>query len=276
MTLYDPQVRRAFERAAATYDAAAVVQREVVSRMAERLELIRLNPARILDLGSGTGQAAGFLRQRFPRAWVLEMDLAPAMLRHSRRHLAFWQRWRRRQSWLAADMHALPLATGSVDMVWSSMALQWARDLKPVLLELRRVLKPGGLLMFSSVGPDTFKELRQAFAAIDAAAHVNHFLDMHDVGDALLAAGFDVPVVDMEYLSLTYAEARDVMRDIKSVGAQRVTEGARIRCWIRRPRRRPPRRSGTNWHRLAAPPLPRPPARVGRSRRAILRVQVPR
>ncbi|RXZ44429.1 malonyl-ACP O-methyltransferase BioC [Crenobacter cavernae] len=226
------QVRAAFERAATLYDSAAVLQREVSDRMAERLDYIKVAPPVILDAGSGTGYGAAALKKRYPHARIVELDLAHSMLRASReKHKdgAGLLSWLFQKSpWqVCADVERLPLADASVDMIWSNLAIQWVNVPDSVFAEFRRVLKPDGLLMFSTLGPDTLFELRQAFAGIDGATHVNQFIDMHDLGDALLSAGFATPVMDMEKIVLTYDDARGVMQDLKAIGAHNVTAGRR-------------------------------------------------
>jgi malonyl-CoA O-methyltransferase len=210
--------RRSFERAAAGYDRAAVLQREIGSRMLERLDYVRLTPQRVLDLGCGTGQALDDLARRWRRAQLVALDLAEAMLQRARRRGT----WRNRPRALCADLEALPLADDSVDLVVSNATLQWSGDLESALRELRRVLRPEGLLMFTTFGPDTLKELRAAWTAADgeARARVSPFLDMHDVGDALVRAGFADPVMDAETLTMTYASVRALMRDLKAIGGR--------------------------------------------------------
>ncbi|WP_028455464.1 malonyl-ACP O-methyltransferase BioC [Chitinilyticum litopenaei] len=226
-------VRQAFDRAAPAYDAAAVLQREVVARMLERLQLIKVSPLRVLDAGCGTGQALAGLRQRYPDAQMLALDLAPAMLRelHKKQPTSikslFGLRDRQRPLLLAGDIEALPLADDSVDVIWSSLTLQWCNTPDLAFGEFLRVLKPGGLLMFATLGPDTLQELRAAFAGIDGYSHVNRFIDMHDLGDALGQQGFAAPVMEMEHLTLTYPDARAVMRDLKEIGAANHTLGRR-------------------------------------------------
>lgn len=220
------QVQRSFDRAAASYDAAAVLQREVNERMLHKLEIIRHQPQLILDVGSGTGYGARALRQRFNAARVLETDLAPGMLLYSRDQRARgWRRWFRAAEHVCADMEALPFASNSVDMLWSNLALQWCNEPDTAFAEMLRVLKPGGLLMFSTFGPDTLKELKQVFASLDAYTHVNRFIDMHDLGDAMVRAGYETPVMDMDMLTLTYSTARAALADLKAIGAHNVTAG---------------------------------------------------
>ncbi len=235
----DPRaVRRAFARAAATYDAAAVLQREVGARMASRLDYIKLAPRAILDVGCGTGEAVGELAARYSGARVVALDAALAMV------VAARDRSRRARSLfrrllpdalarggpatpfhVCGDFHMLPLSGVTFDLVWSNLALQWANDLPRAFAEMRRVMKVGGLLTFTTFGPDTLKELRAAFLRADGNTHTNRFIDMHDLGDMLVAAGFADPVMDMEQLTLTYEDAGALMRELKHLGATNATRG---------------------------------------------------
>jgi malonyl-CoA O-methyltransferase len=221
------QVRRSFSRAAADYDAAAVLQREVCSRMLERLDYVKLQPSRVLDVGSGTGWGTRQLTQRYPAAQVIALDIAIGMLQTSRGQAGWWQKLfgGAKQGYVCADVEALPLAANSVELVWSNLALQWCNDLPATFAGLHRVLKVEGLLMFSTFGPDTLKELRQAFHGVDAHSHLNRFADMHDIGDMLTHSGFAEPVMDMEYLTLTYDDVRGVLYDLKRIGAHNATGG---------------------------------------------------
>ncbi|MDX1656163.1 MAG: malonyl-ACP O-methyltransferase BioC [Candidatus Competibacteraceae bacterium] len=227
MTVDDPfqldkaLIRASFDRAAPHYDRVAVLQREVGRRLLERLELIRLEPQRILDAGCGTGTITAGLLRRYRKAQVVALDLALAMLPRARHHAP----WLHRPALVCGDAEALPLADGSCDMVFSNLTFQWCADLDRLFGEIRRVLRPGGLLMFSTLGPDTLTELRQSWAAADGYNHVNAFIDMHDVGDALLRAGLCDPVMDAERLTLTYHQVNDLMRDLKVLGAHNVSQG---------------------------------------------------
>jgi len=224
------QVRRAFERAAATYDAAAVLQREICTRMLSRLDYIRHQPTAILDAGSGTGFGTRRLQQRYPKATVVALDIAHAMLVRSREERAWWQALLGRPERtirVCGDVDTLPVRSAWAAMVWSNLMLQWCGDLSRTFAEVQRVLAPGGLFMFSTFGPDTLKELRAAFGGADAYTHVNRFIDMHDVGDLLVRAGFATPVMDMEVITMTYTEPVAAMRDLKALGAHNVTAGRR-------------------------------------------------
>jgi malonyl-CoA O-methyltransferase len=226
-TLDKRQLRRSFERAASTYDRAAVLQREICGRALERLDLVKIAPAVILDAGSGTGFAAQALARRYPGATVVEFDIAPAMLQIARAHLPRWKKWigRRRELFVCGDNEQLPVRAGTVGMFWSNLAFQWANDLPRVFSECQRVLQPGGLLSFTTFGPDTLKELRKAFAGDGGGVHVNRFYDMHDIGDMLVQAGFADPVMDMEQVTLTYADVEALMRELKAIGAHNVAAG---------------------------------------------------
>ena len=221
------KVRRGFERAASAYDAVAVLQREVADRLLQRLDYVKLKPQRILDLGAGTGYALPALRQRYPKAKLIAMDLAQPMLcaacarMPAKKHLLA----RVSRHAVCADAQRIPLAKDSVDVVFSSLMLQWCNDLDAVFAEVRRVLRPDGLFQFATLGPDTLKELRAAWAHVDDAVHVHRFIDMHDVGDALLRAGLAEPVLDVETLTLTYREVNELLRDLRQLGASNRSEG---------------------------------------------------
>ena len=217
-----PRVRKSFSRAAATYDASAVLQERVRAELLDRLDVLRMEPGVTVDLGAGTGQAAIALKRRYPRSRVLAIDIALGMLQQAKRRQTLLRRFDR----VAADAAGLPLQDASADMVFSSLMLQWCNDPDQVLRECRRVLRPGGVLHFSTLGPDTLIELRKSWQAADPAhAHVSRFIDMHDLGDALGRAGFAEPVLDVERYTLTYDDARDLMRDLKAIGAHNATAG---------------------------------------------------
>ncbi len=216
-------VRRSFGRAAPAYDEVAVLQQEVGRRLLERLDYMRVAPRTVLDLGCGTGQVAEGLARRYRRALVTGIDIAESMLRLAAGRGPWWNRPR----WAAGDIEVLPVRGGCADMILSNLTLQWCNDLPGVLGELRRALAPGGMLLFSTFGPDTLRELRAAWAAVDDHTHTNRFIDMHIIGDELLRAGFADPVMDMEHFTLTYKDVRALMCDLKAMGAHNVTAGRR-------------------------------------------------
>lgn len=206
------EVRRSFGEAARSYDTHAVLQAEVRQRLLERLDFTRIEPAVVLDAGCGTGGALEALQQRYPAAQVMALDIAEGMLARARERAV--------GHCLAGDVQHLPLADASVDLVFSSLTLQWCADLRATLAEFRRVLRPGGLLNFTTLGPDTLSELRSAWAAADDGVHVNEFVGLHELGDGLVGAGLAEPVLDIERLTLTYREVGDLMRDLKAIGAR--------------------------------------------------------
>lgn len=219
------KVRESFDRAAASYDEVAILQREVGNRLLERLDLIKLQPQRILDLGAGTGVCSLALAQRYRQAQVISLDLAPAMLHHARRRLPLLGRWFGKHSFVCADAEHLPLADNSIDLIFSNLTLQWVTDLDRTFSEFQRILRPGGTMLFSTFGPDTLKELRQSWAQIDSDVHVNAFIDMHDIGDAMMRVRLTDPVMDSECVTLTYSDIKGAMRDLKAMGAHNVNAG---------------------------------------------------
>ena len=219
------RVRASFDRAARGYEEVAVLQREVGRRLMERLELVRIAPATVLDAGAGTGELSAEIGRRYAAAHTVLLDLSPAMLATARRRGSLIERWRRKRSFVCADVERLPLATGCVDLIVSNLMLQWCNDLEGALREFRRVLRPGGLLMFTTLGPDTLRELRASWRAVDGHVHVNAFIDMHDVGDALIRTGFADPVMDREDIVLTYEDVPALMRELKALGAHNSTGG---------------------------------------------------
>lgn len=210
------RIRRRFGRAADAYADRARLQAEVADRLLDRLEGLRFEPATVVDLGCGPGRQARELSSRFPKARVIAMDLAVPMLKRARQEAG----WRgRRFGRVAADAHALPLAESSVDLLYSNLMLQWSDDLPAVLNGLRRVVRPGGLMLISTFGPDTLQELRAAWATVDDAEHLSHFTDVQTVGDALIRAGFQEPVLDTDWLTTRYAQPRDLLDELRTIGA---------------------------------------------------------
>ena len=234
----DPRaVRRAFGRAAATYDGAAVLQREVSARLAGRLDVVKLAPGTILDAGCGTGEAIGELSARYPSARVVALDAALPMLQQARTRSAHGRSLLARMlgplgrggapapAFVCADGTALPLPGVCIDLVWSNLMLQWVNDLPRAFAEFRRVLRVGGLLTFTTFGPDTLQELARAFARIDGHTHVSRFPDMHDLGDMLVQAGFADPVMDREPITVTYPSPAALLAELKAIGATNQTRG---------------------------------------------------
>lgn len=209
------QVRRNFGAAADSYEHHDALQREVGDALIERLGFYLETPERVVDVGAGTGRGTALLKQKYPKAEVLAVDLAMPMLRAAKQHSS----WRRPLIRVCGEATRLPLADHSVDLLYSNLCYQWVDDLPALFGECMRVLKPGGFMTFSSFGPDTLMELRAAWAQVDEQPHVARFLDMHDVGDAMLNAGLRDPVLDVFRYTLTYSQPRKVLEELQGLGA---------------------------------------------------------
>ena len=207
-------VKKSFNRAAKSYDQVAILHEEVLKRLLQRLPYIRHQAETVVDIGCGTGRGIRGLQKQYPGARVVATDLAWSMLREARSRY----RWLAKKYLVAADMEQLPFADSSFDLVFSSLALQWSNDLRVSLGEFARIARPGALLMFSSFGPGTLKELDSSWRAFDDHPHVHAFVDMHDVGDILGASGFAQPVVDTETIRLEYENFRSLLDDLKRAG----------------------------------------------------------
>ena len=204
--------RRRFERAANSYAHASRMEAEIGARMLERLDYVKLAPRRVLDAGSGPVRDARALAKRYRKADVLALDFSRAMLHAGRPRLRFFQR--RPPKPVCADMARLPLASATIGLLWSNMALHWAAEPLATLREFHRVLAIEGLLMFSTLGPDTLAELRSAAGP----ARVHAFADMHDLGDMLVAAGFAEPVMDTERITMVYPDGEALLADLRASG----------------------------------------------------------
>ena len=212
--------RGIYNKVAADYDRHAWVQHEIAEGLMERLEFTRLQPERVIDLGAGTGRGATLLRKRYPKAWLAAVDLSNAMLAEARRTKVM-------DAVVAADARQLPFAPDTLDLVFASSVLQWCDPLQTALSEICRVLRSGGVLTFSTYGPDTLCELRQAQEAGGFSGMVNEFEDMHVIGDRLLDAGFQDPVVDVERMVVPYESVADLLRDIRGIGSHRLAPPAK-------------------------------------------------
>jgi len=217
-------VQKAFNAAAKKYDAFSLLQRTITDRLAESFDHIKIKPASILDLGSGTGYGSRKLKQRFKKAHIYQIDISGEMLKKSRKQapLSF-----SKNHFLCADAGQIPLPQNHFDLVFSSLMLQWCNDLDAVFAEVKRVLKPGGVFLFTSLGPDSLKELRECWRQVDDKVHVNAFVDMHDIGDALIRNSLDAPVLSIEHIVLTYDGCKQLMRELKNVGAHNLNKGRR-------------------------------------------------
>jgi malonyl-CoA O-methyltransferase len=209
-----PSVKNFFNRAAKSYNNAAILHDELLNRLLQRLQYIRHQPETIIDIGCGTGKGVRGLQKTYPRARVCATDIAYQMLLQARSGFRLLSK----QRLVSADMERLPFATQAFDLVFSSLALHWSNDPGATLREFARVSRPGALLMFSSFGPGTLAELAASWQALDDHPHVHQFVDMHDVGDAMLAAGFAQPVVDAETIRMEYQDFKSLLDDLRNTG----------------------------------------------------------
>lgn len=200
-----------FNRAADSYDRYAILQREIVDRLLDRLDLVDIQPEVILDIGARTGYTTQRLCQRYPQAQIIAMDWAEKLLQQAKNTAPGTLT-------ICAEPEQLPLSAQSADLIIAHLVWHWSNDGPRCLQEWRRLLKPGGLLLLTTCGPDTLSELRASFAAVDEAPHVHLFLDMHDIGDALMAARFSEPVLQAEHLTLTYASLAKLWQDLRNTG----------------------------------------------------------
>ena len=205
-------IRNNFNSASSNYDDNAFLQNEIANRLAEKLKVISIKPQTIIDLGSGTGLLSKKTAEIFPNANLVCVDFAQKSLLKNPQNLK-----------VCANAYELPFASNSIDFIVSNLMMQWCPDLKALFNECFRVLKPEGLILFTTFGPDTLKELKRSWSAVDSSAHVNNFIDMHDIGDQMLQSGFQSPIMEMENITLTYEKVLDLMHDLKSIGAQNVS-----------------------------------------------------
>lgn len=202
------KIVRRRQRAATTYNQAAIVQREIIGRLIERLEYMLIRPETVLDIGAGTGYGTQLLQKLFPAATVLSVDLSENMLREQQSNHR-----------VCSDPMRLPLADHSQELIVANLLLHWVSDPQQLLKEIARVLHPKGVLLLTTMGLDTLQECRNAFANIDDSAHVHDFFDMHEVGDLLLALGFTDPVVDTQFLTVNYQSVEQLFDDLRACGA---------------------------------------------------------
>ncbi|MGC1854379.1 MAG: malonyl-ACP O-methyltransferase BioC [Candidatus Aquirickettsiella sp.] len=217
--LDETQIARRFNKAANTYDPVAVLQQRVGKSLLERLQGIRCQPQTILDLGCGTGYCEAFLKKLYPTAKIIGLDKSNGMLAQAKEKHQLTN-----INWVGGCAENLPFSDHSFELVYSNLMLHWSNDFTKSLKEIRRILKPEGLLLFSMVGPDSLQELRNCWRAIDNQPHVHVFVDMHDLGDNLLHTPFVDPVMDVEYFTLLYSEALDLMKELKKLGVQNIAK----------------------------------------------------
>ncbi len=205
------KIRNTFNSSSSSYNDNAFLQNEIAGRLAEKLKVISIKPKTIIDLGSGTGLLSEKTAKIFPNSNLICVDFAQQSLLTNSQNLK-----------VCADAYNLPFSSNSIDFIVSNLMMQWCPDLKTLLNECFRVLKPQGLILFTTFGPDTLKELKRSWSVVDSSSHVNDFIDMHDIGDQMLQSGFQSPIMEMENITLTYEKVLDLMHDLKSIGAQNV------------------------------------------------------
>ena len=209
-------IRRRFERAAASFDQADFVHAATRQGLLSRLAPLLVDAGTVVDLGAATGAANRSLSKRFKGAHLISIDLAHGMLGRARSKKS----WLSKISFAQADAGALPLANGSVDVVFSNMLLPWFDDPGPVFSEVARVLRKGGVFAFATLGPDSLQEIRRAWQQVDNSVHVNRFPDMHNLGDGLVNAGLRDPVLDVDRLSVSYESSTRLFDDLTAVGGR--------------------------------------------------------
>jgi len=208
-------IKKSFNRSALSYNKAAVLQHEVLSRLTERLDYINLVPTSVLDMGCGTGKGIKRLLKQYPKAKVIGFDLSFNMLQQSTKEFSFFKKSRL----INADMEKLPIKNDSIDLIFSNLAIQWVNDLEQTLQEFKRIGRANGLLMFTTFGPSTLWELNESWQQLDKTPHVHRFMDMHDIGDLLVGSGFAEPVMDSETITMHYPTFKEVLIDLKNIGA---------------------------------------------------------
>lgn len=220
MGISKQQVAKSFSRSASQFEKHAFFHKEIAERLLERLELMNSKPKAILDAGCGTGVCTRALKNKFPKSNIVGIDIAEGMIEEALKKQSFFKK----NEYQVADIESLPFSSGSFELVFSNLALLWLENPEVGLAELNRVLKPGGLLIFSTLGPGSLIELRESWQRIDSNIHINHFADMQVMGDAVHKSGFENTVIDRDLLTLKYKTLTGMMRDIKLSGAHNMHE----------------------------------------------------
>lgn len=214
------EICKSFNKKAGGYEQAARIQHEIGQRLFERLDYLKMNPRYVLDLGCGAGFFTRMLKKKYPKAVIVGLDLAQAMLAEAKKKQGFLSKW----SLVNADMVSMPFPDGLFDLVFANQVIHWANPLSAVFHEINRVMNVEGCLMFSTLGPDTFKELRQSWLEVDDYAHSNDFVDMHDIGDLLMNERFLDPVVDMEQITMHYASLASLIDNLRQQGVRNINQ----------------------------------------------------
>ena len=210
-----PQFKMALDKIASSFEKSAFLHKEVAERLLERLDLMNIKPQFILDAGCGTGYCTRVLTKKYKKSTITGIDFSKGMLNQAKSSNSFFNK----VDYQHADIYQLPFANNYFDLVFSNLTMQWIMEPKKALLELNRVLKPGGILIFSSLGLDTLMELKQSWLRVDQNIHVNHFFDMQQIGDQVYSSNFENTVMDRDIITMTYQTMVGLMKDIKAVGA---------------------------------------------------------
>ena len=216
MDNFKSKILKSFSTRASTYDKYALIQKEVSLRMIEKLKFIKISPKNILDLGCGTGHLSLLLKSLYPHAHITCLDFSPEMLYQCKLKEPGFET-------ICADIENLPFKTSQYDIIVSSLTLHWCKDIKKIFYDVYNALNKNGIFVFTTVGPDTLKELKETYKLIDERDHVNTFHDMHIYGDLLLNIGFDDPVIDVEKIVMEYPSVQDIFNSIKKIGANTLT-----------------------------------------------------
>lgn len=212
------EICNTFNKQAPFYEKAAKVQLEIGTRLFERLDYLTMKPLKVLDLGSGTGFFSKLLKKKYPKSHIVSLDVAHNMLIENKKKQGIFNKW----SLVAADMATLPFISNSFDLVYANQSIHWGGDFPIIFKEIYRILKKEGCFLFTTLGPDTFKELKSAWLSVDQYGHTNNFLDMHDIGDSLLKEKFADPVVDMEFLTVRYNSVEELLFSLKAQGVKNI------------------------------------------------------
>lgn len=221
---YKNQLVQNFNLAAPEYDQYAILQKYTAEELIDRVDIMNIQPKTVLDLGSGTGRVSRQLSEKFPKTQIVQVDISPCMLKKAR---DLQRNKNQTGSYLCADAERLPFTNNSFDMVISNLMLQWAEDLQKIIVDVVAALKPGGVFVFTTLGPSTLMELRDAWASVDNLKHVNDFMDMHIMGDALIAAGLSDPVMETDSVVMKFESVREIMKHLKNLGVHNINRNRR-------------------------------------------------
>ena len=212
------EICKSFNDHAAIYEQSSKIQQEIGSRLLEKLDYLKIEPRYILDLGCGPGVFTKKLKKLYPKATIIGFDLAIDMLKEAGEKQGLFKKW----SLVGGDMLTLPFASGVFDLVFSNQVIHWSESIKDLLDEISRVMSKDGCLLFSTLGPDTFSELRKSWSTVDNYAHVNDYIDMHDLGDSLLSLKFIDPVIEMEVITAHFSSLKKLLSSLKSQGVRNI------------------------------------------------------